>query len=60
MMRVNILREQATKIRVIADTVGSPTLRADLLILAMRSEELANEIAREVTERASQPIARAS
>jgi hypothetical protein len=60
MMRVNILREQATKIRVIADTVGSPTLRADLLVLAKRSEELADEIAREVTERASQPIDRAS
>lgn len=42
MTRVGILRERANNLRTLAQSFDSPTIRADLLVLAKRSEELAH------------------
>jgi hypothetical protein len=51
MERIRTLREQATVIRSLAKALDQPLLRADLLVLALRCEEMAEEAESEVTER---------
>ena len=58
MTRVDTLREQAYVMRALARSFDSPVLRDELLVLAKRCEELADEAARQVSERQSKPIDR--
>ena len=51
MTRVGVLRERANILRTLAQSFDSPTLQADLLVLAKRCEELAHAAEREITER---------
>ena len=50
MDQVKTLREQARALRSLPTRFETQIVRDDLLILAKRCEELANEIAREITE----------
>lgn len=56
MTRVQTLREQASIMRTLAKSFDSPALRAELLVIAQRCEELADEAARQISVRQSQPI----
>ena len=55
MTRVETLRQQASILRSLAKSFDAPLLRADLLVLAKRCEELADEAVREISERRAQP-----
>jgi hypothetical protein len=50
MYRVETLREQARILRTLAKFFDSPPLRGDVLVLAKRSDELAEEIVREIAD----------
>ena len=56
MNRVETLRQQASILRSLAKSFDTPELRADLLVLAKRCEELAEDAQREITERKARPI----
>jgi hypothetical protein len=56
MEQIETLREQASIIRSLAQSFDQPVVRADLLILAMRCEEMAEEAESEITERRARVI----
>jgi hypothetical protein len=56
MTRVGVLRVRANILRTLTQSFDSPTIRADLLVLAKRCEELAGEASREITERKAQAV----
>jgi hypothetical protein len=60
MTRVETLREQAHVMRALAKSFSSPALRDELMGLAKRCEEPADEAVREISERQSRPIGRVS
>ena len=51
MEQIETLRERASIIRSLAQSFDQPVVRADLLLLAMRCEEMAEEAESEITER---------
>jgi len=56
MKRVEILKEQAAVLRSLAASFDDPTIRADLLNLADRCEQMAAAAARFISDRMQQPI----
>jgi hypothetical protein len=56
MEQIETLREQASIIRSLAKSFGQPVVRADLLLVAMRCEETAEEAESEIAERRARVI----
>ena len=56
MNRVEILREQAAVFRNLVERVTSPQFKEELLFLAERCDRLADNMAREISDRLTQPI----
>jgi len=56
MEQTETLREQASTIRSLAKSFDRPVVRADLLLLALRCEEMVEEAEREITERRARVI----
>ncbi len=57
MRRVEVLREQAAMLRTLADSFDAPEIKADLLALADRCDQLAARVARQISDRLQEPIA---
>ena len=56
MKRVEVLREHARALRALAASFDLPQIKEELLFLAERSDRLATNIARHISDRLQQPI----